>query len=454
MSSPAATGRRRFGVDMFRSLRVRNYRLFISGQILTLTGKWMQRVAQDWLVLNLTHNSGVALGLVTALQFTPTILFGMWGGMLADRYDKRRLLVAAQLAIAVQALLLGLLDATGVVALWHVFVLAVALGVISALETPTRQSFVMEMVGPNELANAVSLNSATFNSARIVGPAVAGLMINWFGTAPVFFVNAIAPLAVIIGLASMRGSDLTPSTPVVRAKGQLREAVRYVATRSDLLVPMVLIFVVGTFGLNFQITLALMAKTVFDRGAGSYGLLSTMLAIGSLAGALLSTLRKRRPRQRELLLAAAGFGVGEMIVGVMPSYVSFAFLLLPAGAAALTFTVAANSSVQMGSDPTMRGRVMALYLLCFMGGTPVGAPVIGWLAEVLGARSSLIGGGLICVLAVGVIAAVLARRGGLSGRDLTAELRRLRVRFGERTAAEPVPVRSENALGGGRPAAR
>lgn len=411
---------------MFRSLRVRNYRLFASGQIVSLTGTWMQRVAQDWLVLDLSHNSGTALGVVTALQFTPTLLLGLWGGVLADRYDKRRLLLVTQSTMGLLALVLGLLDASGVVTLWQVFALAALLGVSNAVDVPVRQAFVVEMVGQDELTNAVSLNSATFNSARIIGPAVAGLMINWVGTGPVFFVNAASVAAVLVGLVMMRPAELYRAPVVARARGQLREGIRYVRSRADLVVPMVLVFIVGTFGLNFQITLALMTKQVFGLGAGAYGMLSTSLAVGSLMGALMSTRRRNRPRLRMLVLAATAFGLVETLAGVMPSYATLALMLVPAGATALTFTIAANSTVQMGSEPTMRGRVMALYLLCFLGGTPVGAPMIGALAEHFGARASLIVGGGVCAAAALLVGLLLAHRRGVQVDQIAAELRHYR----------------------------
>ncbi len=397
---------------MFRSLRVRNYRIFASGQVVSLTGTWMQRVAQDWLVLELS-NSGTALGIVTALQFGPTLLFSLWGGVLADRYDKRRILLAAQTLMATFALALGLLDVTGAVTLWHVYLLAGLLGVASAIEVPVRQSFVVEMVGPDDLPNAVGLNSATFNTARIVGPAVAGVMITAVGTGWVFLANSALTLAVITGLLVMRPGELLRSPPVARARGQLREGLRYVRERSELLLPMLLVAVVGTFGLNFQITMALMAKDEFGRGAASYGLLSTMLAVGSLAGALLSTRRTGRPRQRFLLASACGFGLVEMAVGLMPTYAAVAIALVPAGAAALTFTIAANASVQLAAEPTMRGRVMALYLLCFMGGTPLGAPTIGALADAFGPRTGLIAGGAACAVAAVGLGLLLAWRRGV-----------------------------------------
>ena len=244
-------------MSTFRSLRVRNYRLFAAGQVVSLSGTWGQRVAQAWLVLELSDNSGVALGIATALQFLPVLLFGLYGGVLADRYDKRRLLIGAQAAMAVLALLLAVLDLSGVVALWHVFALAFGLGLVSAVDTPARQSFIVEMVGPDDLPNAISLNSATFNSARIVGPALAGVAIAAVGTGWVFLANAVSYAAVLAGLRAMRAADLRPSTRLVRAKGQLREGLVYVRSRPDLLVPMAMVFMVGTFGLNFQITLAL-----------------------------------------------------------------------------------------------------------------------------------------------------------------------------------------------------
>jgi MFS family permease len=396
---------------MFRSLRVRNYRIFASGQVVSLTGTWMQRVAQDWLVLELS-NSGTALGIVTALQFGPTLLFSLWGGVLADRYDKRRILLAAQTLMATFALVLGLLDVTGVVTLWHVYLLAGLLGVASAIEVPVRQSFVVEMVGPDDLPNAVGLNSATFNTARIVGPAVAGVMITAVGTGWVFLANSALTLAVITGLLVMRTGELLRSPPVARARGQFREGLRYVRERSELLLPMLLVAVVGTFGLNFQITMALMAKDEFGRGAAAYGLLSTMLAVGSLAGALLSTRRTGRPRQRFLVASACGFGLVEVAVGLMPTYAAVAIALVPAGAVALAFTIAANASVQLTAEPTMRGRVMALYLLCFMGGTPLGAPTIGALADAFGPRAGLIAGGAACAAAAVGLGLLLARRRG------------------------------------------
>jgi MFS family permease len=392
---------------MFRSLRVRNYRLYASGQLISLTGTWMQRVAQDWLVLSLT-NSGTALGIVTALQFGPSLLFGLWGGVIADRNDKRRVLLLTQTALAVVALALGLLDIGGVVQYWHVLLLATALGLISAVDTPVRQSFVVEMVGREDLPNAVALNSTNFNIGRVFGPAIAGVMISAVGTGWAFVANAASSIAVIAGLALMRPEELHPSPPIARAKGQLREGFRYVRGRPDLVLTMVLIFVVGTFGLNFQITTAVLAKQVFHRSATGYGLLSTALAVGACIGAVIATRRRTRPTQLFLVGAALAFSLLEIASGSMPGFYSTAALLVPTGLSMLTLTTAANSSVQLGVEPTMRGRVMALYLVCFMGGTPFGAPVVGWIAETVGPRWGLVGGGIVCLAAALAIAAVVA----------------------------------------------
>lgn len=413
-----SSGRR---LNPLRSLQVRNYRLYFAGQLVSLTGTWTQRVAQDWLVLQLT-NSGTALGIVTALQFAPALLLSLYGGALADRGDKRRLLLATQAGIALTALALGLLDVGGVVRIWQVMLLAAVLGVVSAIDTPIRQSFVVEMVGPAELSNAVALNSTTFNLARIIGPAVAGVVITAFGTGWAFLGNAASSIAVLAGLVLMRTAELFPAPPVDRAPGQYRAALRYVRNRSDLLLPMVLIFVLGTFGYNYQITIALIAKQVFHRNADSFGLLSTTLAIGATAGALAATVRRRRPSRLFLLAAAVGFSLTEMLAGAMPSFGLTALALVPAGFAMITMAQAANATVQLGVEPTMRGRVMGLYILCFMGGTPLGAPVVGWVAQVLGPRWGMLGGGLVCLLATLLIAGLVARSRQLGLADLRGRL--------------------------------
>ena len=353
--------------------------------------------------------------------------------------------------MGVLALLLAILVATGGIALWHVFVLAGGLGAVSAIDAPVRQSFVSEMVGPSLLGNAVSLNSTIFNGARLIGPALAGLLIGAASgnTAPAFFLNAASFAFTIGALAGMRADDLLPSPPVARAKGQLRAGVAYTWAHPDLVLAMVLAFILGTFGFNYQVTIALMAREVFHLGAEAFGLLSTAFAVGSLSGALLSTRRSVRPRQRFLVGSAVVFGLLTVVSGLMPSYLSFAVLLVPTGAAALVFSVANNSFVQMGVDPQMRGRVMALYFMCFMGGTPVGAPVIGWISEHLGAPWGLILGGGVCVVAGLVAAAVLSR-----GRRVRLEARltppRLQLRVGPRRPVNSAPLRAAEEVVAGR----
>ncbi|RBY75280.1 MFS transporter [Geodermatophilus sp. TF02-6] len=440
---------------MFRSLRVRNYRIYASANLVSLTGTWMQRIGQDWLVLQLSHDSGVALGLITALQFGPSLLLSMYGGVLADRYDKRRMLVATQTLTGLAALVLGLLVAVDVVALWHVFVLAGATGAVAAIDAPVRQAFVSEMVGPELLPNAVGLNSTIFNGARLVGPSIAGLVIGAASgdTAPAFLVNAASFACTIAALLAMRPGELHPSPPVARAKGQLREGLRYTWAHPDLVLAMSLALVLGTFAFNYQVTIALMARQVFDLGAEAFGLLSTCFAVGSLSGALLSTRRATRPRQRFLVGSAVVFGVLTITCGLVPGYWAFAALLVPTGAAGLVFSVANNSFVQLGVDPQVRGRVMALYFTCFMGGTPLGAPLIGWVGETLGAPWGLILGGAVAV-AAGVVAATVLARGRRVRLEASVAPLRLQLHVdppaGVRAAAEAAagPAPGRPAAGG------
>jgi MFS family permease len=368
----------------------------------------MQRVAQDWLVLELTHGSGTALGIATGLQFLPQLLFSLWGGMIADRYPKRRILFVTQAAMGALALILGVLALTGVVAVWQVYLLAFALGMVAVVDNPTRQTFVAEMVGRDGMANAIALNSATFNLARITGPAVAGLVITVVGTPAAFLVNAASFGAVLVSLKLMRPSELHPMERAPRARGQLREALGYVRARPDLSLTLALVFFVATFGMNFQVTTALMSRGVFGTGAGAFGLASTMFAVGALGGALLAA-RRARPGMRLLLTTSLVFGVLEVATGLMPTFWSFLAMLVPTGLALLTFTTAANSTTQLGTTPAVRGRVMGLYMLVFLGGAPLGSPLVGWVAEQFGARMSLIAGGMISAMAAVVVALLLAR---------------------------------------------
>ncbi|OZC66958.1 MFS transporter [Rhodococcus sp. 15-725-2-2b] len=394
---------------MFAALKTHNYRLWASGQIVSLVGTWMQRVAQDWLVLTLSGGNGFAVGIVMALQFGPTLFLSVWGGVLADRYDKRKLLMITQVFAAVCGLVLGVLDVGGMVELWHVYVIAFVLGCSSAIDAPVRQSFTIEMVGKETLANAIALNSMTFNMARIVGPAVSGVLITLVGTGWVFLINAVSFAAVFGALVAMNVGQLFRVEPAPRAKGQVREGFRYVWGRGDLRVLLATVFMVSTFGLNFPLSLSVLARNTFGSGADAYGLLSTTLAVGTLAGATLAARRASAPRLRLFIGAVIAFGAFELIVGLMPNYLLVALLLIPTGALTLTFTTSAMNILQMSVPSDMRGRVMGIYMLCFLGGTPLGSPVLGWLADVLDPRAPLVFGGVIS-LATGLFAAVYLLR--------------------------------------------
>lgn len=395
----------------FSSLRNRNFRLFAAGQTVSNTGTWMQRIAQDWLVLKLT-GSTTALGITTGLQFLPMLLFGLWGGVIADRYPKRRLLIGTQTVMGLLAAVMAVLVLTDAVRVWHVWVLAFGLGLATVVDNPARQAFVVEMVGREDLPNAVGLNSANFQLARIVGPAVGGVLIGAIGTGWVFVVNAISYIGVLLGLMAIREAELRSMPIVSREKGQLREGLRYVRGKPELLVAIALVGFIGTFGYNFAVTLAAFSNDVFHAGPGSFGLLNTVFAFGSLAGALLAA-RRGRTRMRVLVAAAIAFGLLETLAALMPGYWSFALMLIPIGMAGLTFNTAANSTVQLACDPVMRGRVMGIYMLVFMGGTPIGGPLTGWLAESFGPRAGLFLGGLISLIAALAVAVLLTRHAGI-----------------------------------------
>ncbi|MFE7211001.1 MULTISPECIES: MFS transporter [unclassified Streptomyces] len=397
--------------SMFSSLRVRNYRLFFLGQVVSNTGTWMQRIAQDWLVLSLTGSSA-AVGITTALQFLPMLLFGLYGGVLVDRLPKRPTLLVTQSAMAVTGLALAVLTLTGQVQVWHVYLAAFAVGLATVVDNPARQSFVSEMVGPKQLQNAVSLNSANFQSARLVGPAVAGVMITGVGTGWAFLANGLSFVAPIVGLLLMRTRELHVVERAPRGKGQLREGLRYVAGRPELIWPIVLVGFIGTFGFNFPVWLSAYAEDVFHSGAGAYSLFNTVMAVGSLVGALLAA-RRGTARLRVLIAAAAAFGALEIVAALAPSYWLFALLMAPIGIFGLTVNVTANTAVQMGTDPAMRGRVMALFMMVFMGGTPLGAPLVGWITDAYGARVGFAAGGVVSLAAAATIGLVLARAGGL-----------------------------------------
>jgi len=412
----------------FHSLSIPNYRVYASGAIVSNVGTWMGRVAQDWLVLTvLTDHSATALGLVTGLQFLPFLVLAPFAGMIVDRFPKRRILFLTQTALLVTALMLAVLTATGVVELWHVYALAFLQGVATAVDNPARQTFVSEMVDTEHLPNAVALNSASFNLGRLIGPAAAGLVIAGFGIAPALYANAATFVFVLVALLRLDTKLLTPS-PRARGKGQIRAGLTYVRGRPDLVLIMALVFVLGTFGMNFQVTMALMATKVFDKGPGEYGLLGSIMAVGSLAAALLSA-RRARPRLRILLAALAGFTVSTALLSTAPSYVLFAVFLVPTGLSALTALTTANAMVQVSVDPVMRGRVMALYMAIFMGGTPFGAPMIGWIGDVWGPRWTIAIGTIAVGLSLVAVALWFARRQNVAVTIQTQRHPRLRIQL-------------------------
>lgn len=383
---------------MFASLRLRNYRLFFWGGLVSNIGTWMARIAQTWLVLTiLTDHSATAVGYVTGLQFLPMVLLGAWGGAVADRFPKRLTLIWTQVLLSLNAGILAALVLLNATELWHVYVLAFTQGIIATIDNPTRQAFASEMVPPSLLPNAVGLNSTSFNGARLVGPAVAGGLIAVAGVGPALAINAFTFLPVIAALYAMDATQLTPA-PVRRGRGSVREGLRYVAGRPDIQLVMFIVFMLGTFGMNFQITNALMATEVFDKGADAYGILGSIMAVGSLAAALMAA-RRPRPRLSMMLGALLGFAIATFALALAPTYEAFAILLIPVGLTALTVMTTANASVQLTTEPIMRGRVMALYMMIFLGGTPLGAPMIGWIGDAWGARWTVLIGAIATALA-------------------------------------------------------
>ena len=381
----------------FASLRNRNFRIFFTAQIVSVTGNWMQSIAQMWLVLHLT-GSGLALGITAALQFTPILLFGTWGGLLADRVDKRKLLMVTQSSAGVVALVLAGLTLGGLVQLWMVYVLAFALGMVNVFDNPGRQSFVTEMVGKEQVINAVGLNSAVFTLARVIGPAIAGVLIAVVGTGWCFLYNGLSYFPVVFALVLMRPWELHRGRPTPRARGQIRAGIRYAWSTPELRFPLLLMLVVGTLAFNFSVLMPLMASFAFHSGASTFGLLMSFMGAGAFVGALVSA-NRARPSHR--LLAFAGVAFGGLLIGaaLAPTLLIELLVLLPLGAAMITFQATANSLLQLNSDPALRGRVMALYVMVFLGTTPIGGPIVGWVAEQFGARTGLGLGGLATVIA-------------------------------------------------------
>ncbi|WP_276739495.1 MFS transporter [Actinomyces bouchesdurhonensis] len=377
----------------FASLRYVNYRYWFVASLIASTGAWLQRVAQDWYVLTVLtdHDSG-QVGIVTALQFLPIILFSASAGVLADRIPGRRLLQCTQAGVGLVSLVMGLVVLTGTGELWHQYILAFVSGTISAVDTPARQAFVGELVPPDKMANAVALNATAFHAARLIGPASAGLFIDWWGVGPVFLIDAGMFAAPIIALFLMRADRLYPRTLIPRARGQLREGIAYVRGRTDICIILVTIFVVSALGMNFQLTSALMATTVFGKSAGSFGVLSTFMALGSILGS--TAVARRTPRLRAILMGAAFYGTAEILLGLSPSYWWFAVLAVPTGYGMLTMNTSANALMQTRTDPDKRGRIMALYSLVYLGATPIGSPIIGRIGALFGARWAILVGGI------------------------------------------------------------
>lgn len=394
---------------VFRSLRSFNYRVWAGGAFVSNVGTWVQRTAQDWLVLTqLTHHDASALGVVMALQFGPQFLLLPWTGSAADHFNQRKLLIATQATMGVLALTLGVLTITGVVQLWHVYVFAFLFGSAAAFDAPVRQTFVAELVGDEDLHNAVALNSTSFNAARMIGPAVSGMVIAAIGTGWAFLINGASFVAVLISLAFLRVAALRPNARAHRSRGSFAEGIRYVWQRPDLKAILVMLFLIGTFGLNFPIFTSTMAVGVFHADARGYGLLSSIMAIGTMAGALLGAHREK-PQFPLLPVGAAIFGLGCTLAALAPGYWFFAGALVVIGVAALTFTNTTNSLMQLSTAPAMRGRVMALRVGIALGGTPIGAPIVGWVANHCGPRWAL-GVGAASGMAAAIVALLVLRR--------------------------------------------
>jgi MFS family permease len=393
MSAVRAAGRRTFA-----ALSVRNYRLFFTGQVVSVSGTWMQSVAQAFLVLTVLHGTGLEVGIVLALQFLPILLAGSYGGLVADRRDKRKVLFVTQASAALLALALGLLTVTGTVQLWHVYVLASLLGVVNLFDNPARQTFVSEMVGRDLLPNAVSLNSVVMNSARVIGPAIGGVLILTVGLAGCFLVNAASYVAVIVALALMRPAELHRTPAVPRARGQVRDGLRYVWSTPDLRDPLLLMAVVGIFAFNFTTTLPLLAHTTFSGGAGTYSAFTAAMGTGAVLGGL-AVAHRSRPSARMLSVIGIAFGLSILAVSVAPGIGLTLVALFFMGACSISFIATANATMQLRSDPAMRGRVMALFAIAFLGSTPIGAPLMGAISDAASPRVAL---------AVGAVATLAA----------------------------------------------
>ena len=381
-----------------RSFKHRNFRILYPANVMSNIGTWAQRVAQDWLVLELTNNDAAMLGLVTAMQFLPAMLLSLYGGLLADRFSKRKLLILTNTGAGLASVVLGLLVVTESVQLWHVFALALLLGIFTAIDSPIRVSFTSELVGKDDLANAVSLNSANFNVGRLVGPALSGYLIFYFGTGPSFLVNTVTYVFMVSTLLFIRDKDLHITVKPAK-ENKLAEAFTYVRSRPDLMLVMTAVFFTTTFGLNFQIFIALMATKEFNMGPDQFGALGSILAVGSLSGALLAARLEQHRTTKNILRGSALFGVLLMLSAYIPNPIMFAIMLPIMGATALLTLISANSYVQSNTTNALRGRVIGIYILIFMGGTPIGAPLIGFVAAAIGIRPTIVLCGLVLLVA-------------------------------------------------------
>jgi MFS family permease len=376
----------------FESLRVPNYRRFFLGQVISWTGTWVQWIAQGWLVLQLT-GSGLGLGLVTALQWLPVLVFGAWAGVLADRFDKRKLLIVTNICGGILSLLLGILTVTGVVTLWMVIVVALFLGLVTAVDNPARQTFTLEMVGRSRLTNAVSLNTATFTTARVMGPAAAGFMIDGIGIGECFLVNAISFIPVTFALMTMNRSELDQSAPVEQRRGQVREGLRYVRSVPVLTTLLLMMALIGTLAYNWQVILPVLAEDTFAGDAKTLGILGAVLGVGMFVGSMANA-AFGRPERRVLIGAGMALGITTLLVAAAPNVIVAGALMIPLGAASMGFLATMNSTLQLTAADDMRGRVMAIYFVLFLGSTPIGAPIVGWIAETFDPRAALVVGGL------------------------------------------------------------
>jgi MFS family permease len=393
----------------FRAISVRNYRLYFTGQVISVSGTWMQTVAQAYLILFPLHGTGLDVAVATSLQFLPLLLFGPFGGLVADRLDKRKVLYCTQATAGTLALVLGILVATHSLVLWEVFALATGLGVVNLFDNPARQTFVSEMVGLDLLPNAVSLNSVLMNSARVIGPAIGGVLILTVGVGTCFFLNAASYAAVIVALAMMRASELFERPRVERAKGQVREGLRYAWATSELRIPLVAMAIIGVFAFNFTVTLPLLAKFTFHGGAGLYSWFMVAMGAGAVVGGLVTAFRSQ-PSTR--LLAGIGviFGAAILAVALAPTQVLALVLLVPMGAASISFVATNNATLQLRADPAMRGRVMSLNAIAFLGSTPIGALLLGYLSDVTNPRVALVVGGVATLVATVPLFALAARQ--------------------------------------------